>query len=103
MRLLLALILSCSLFSAQAAEPVPKPVIKKAKLLRSNPYRFASIRIAGNSPWTVIDDEDMIPQRRYRFKLESDDNELSDYVKTRLLIARTRALKKYLEVHSNTV
>ena len=103
MRLLLALIISLSFFSTQAAEPVSKPVIRKVKILRSNPYRFTAITIAGNNPWLVIDDEDMIPQRRYRFKLESDDNELSDYVKTRLLIARTRALKKFAETHPDLV
>lgn len=32
-----------------------------------------------------------------------EDLDLSDYVKTRLLIARTRALKRYLEIQSQTV
>ena len=78
-----------------------KPMIKKVKLLRSNPYRFTAIRIAHVNPADVVDDEDIIPQRRYRSKLEQEiDDEMSDYVKTRLLIARTRALQKYLETHT---
>ena len=105
MRLLLALIISLSFFSAQAAEPVSKPVIRKAKLLRSNPHRYTAIRFAGTNPWTEVDDEDIVNQRRYRSKLEKDidSDELSDYVRTRLLIARTRALKKFAETHSDLV
>jgi hypothetical protein len=45
-----------------------------------------------------------MPQRRYRFKLEpNESDELSDYIKIRLLIARTKALKKFVEAHSDTV
>ena len=77
-----------------------KPVVKKVKLLRSNPHRLSAIRFAGMNPADVIDDEDIIPQRRYRGKLEQEiDTDISDYAKTRLFIARTLALKKYLEVH----
>ena len=84
---------------------VVKPVIKKVKLLRSNPHRFAAIRFAGTDPTTEVDDEDVIPQRRYRSQLEKDidSDELSDYVKTRLLIARVKALKKFAEVHPELV
>jgi hypothetical protein len=103
MRFLLALIISFSFFSVQAAEPVSKPVIKKAKLLRSNPHRFTAIKIMGENPWTVIDDEDIIPQRRYRFKLEPDSGELSEHVRFRLWLARQLALKKFVETHHNQV
>lgn len=83
---------------------IVKPMIKKVKLIRSNPHRFTAIRFAGTNPWAEIDDEDIIPQRRHRSKLEQEiDTDLSDYVKTRLLIARTRALKRYLEIQSQTV
>lgn len=100
MRFLFAVIFSFSIFSAQAAEPAVRhmPVIKKAKLLRSNPHRFTAINFAGVHPWDAADDEDIIPQRRYRFELKSDsDNELSDYVAVRLAVARARAMKKYQE------
>ena len=105
MRLLLALIISLCFFSAQAAEPVVKhgPVIKKAKLLRSNPHRFTAIRLMGQNPWTVVDDEDIIPQRKYRFKLESDSDELSEHVRFRLWLARHLALKKFVETHGQAV
>ena len=105
MRLLLILIISFSFFSAQAAEPVVKqgPVIKKAKLLRSNPYRFTAIRLMGQNPWTVVDDEDIIPQRKYRFKLEPDSDELSNHVRFRLWLARHLALKKFVETHGQAV
>lgn len=103
MRLLLALIISFFCFSAQASEPVNKPVIKKAKLLRSNPHRFTAITIAGQNPWAVIDDEDIIPQRRYRFKLEPNDRPLSDHVRFRLWLARQLAMKKFAETHHNLV
>ncbi len=80
-----------------------KPAIKKPKLLRSNPHRFTAIRFAGLDPADVIDDEDLYPVWRRQWvpkfepDLDSDDEELSDYVKTRLLIARLRALQKYQE------
>lgn len=103
MRFLLALIITFSFLPAQAAEPVPKPVIKKAKLLRSNPHRFTAIRIMGENPWMVIDDEDIITQRRYRFKLEPDTSEFSDHVRFRLWLARQLAMKKFAETHHNLV
>lgn len=74
------------------------PRIKKPKLLRSNPHRLAAIRLAGIDPAYVIDDEDLIVGRRYEIKLEAvPDEDVSDYVKTRLFIARARALQKYQE------
>jgi hypothetical protein len=108
MRLLLILIISFSFFSAQASEPITKsvitkPVIKKTKLLRSNPHRFTAIRLMGQNPWTVVDDEDIIPQRKYRFKLEPDSDELSEHVRFRLWLARHLALKKFVETHGQAV
>lgn len=85
---------------------VVKPVIKKVKLLRSNPHRYTAIQFAGTDPTTEVDDEDIIEQRRYRSRLEKEidsDEELSDHVRTRLLIARARALKKFAEVHPDLV
>jgi len=79
--------------------------IKKPKLLRSNPHRYTAINFAGVNPWDAADDEDIMPTRRYRFKLtpNESDEELSDYVQLRLLIARTRALKKFAQAHPNLV
>lgn len=89
---------------ATVSEAKPTATIKKPKLLRSNPHRYTAINFAGVDPWDAVDDEDIMPQRRYRFKLEpNDSDELSDYVKIRLLIARTKALKKFVEAHSDTV
>jgi len=109
MRIIVAILFVALSFSAQA-KPAPASevkqtaAIKKPKLLRSNPHRYTAINLQGVHPWDAVDDEDIMPQRRYRFKLEpikSDD--LSDYVQLRLLIARTRALKKFVEAQSNTV
>ena len=90
---------------APIAKPAPVAAIKKPKLLRSNPHRLAAIQFAGQNPWDAVDDEDIVDQRRYRSRLEKeiDSDELSDYVRTRLLVARTRALKKFVEVHTDTV
>jgi hypothetical protein len=81
-----------------------KPAIKKPKLLRSNPYRFTAIKLAGLDPADVSEDEDLytfwyrkwVPRFTPDFD-QDDDEELSDYVKARLLIARTLALQKYQE------
>ena len=109
MRLIVAFLFVALSFSAQA-KPVPASdakttlTIKKPKLLRSNPHRYTAINFAGVDPWDAVDDEDIIPQRRYRFKLEHNNvDDVSDYVKIRLLIARTKALKKFAEARSNTV
>ena len=82
---------------------VHQSAIKKLKLLRSNPYRFTAINLAGLDPVEVTDDEDLytVWRRQWvpKFKpdFDQDYEELSDYVKTRLLIARVRALQKYHE------
>lgn len=106
MRIIVAILFAVLSFSVQAK---PAPVnevkhtasIKKPKLLRSNPHRYTAINFAGVNPWDAVDDEDIIPQRRYRFKLEPND--VSDYIKIRLLVARTKALKKFVETHGQVV
>jgi len=75
----------------------------KPKLLRSNPNRFTSIRLQGTNPYDAPDDEFLCSSlarkpRVQPFQPELDDEELSDYVKIRLLIARVRALEKYREM-----
>lgn len=111
MRIIVAILFVALSFSAWAkpgvatvSEAKPAATIKKPKLLRSNPHRYTAINFAGVDPWDAVDDEDIMPQRRYRFKLEpNESDELSDYVQLRLLIARTRALKKFAQAQSNTV
>ena len=80
------------------------PKIPKAKLLRSNPHRLSAIRLRGTSPYDAPDDEDLCASSSRRPKVADpkpvdadNDEELSDYVKIRLLIARTRAMQKYRE------
>jgi hypothetical protein len=79
-----------------------KLTIKKPKLLRSNPYRLIAIRTWGLDPNKVlVDDEDMIVNsRRIVLKVEnSTDEELTDYLKLRLFLARKIAMSKYREIY----
>ena len=81
-----------------------KPTIKKPKLLRSNPYRLIAIRYWGLDPNNVlIGDEDiLVNSRRIILRIETslhDDEELSDYVKLRLFLAREMAMSKYREIY----
>jgi hypothetical protein len=93
----------------QLQQPQQKLRIKKPKLLRSNPLRLSSIVLNGSDPACTIDDEDIyVAYRRPdvpKFKpiIDDDDEELSDYVKTRLLVARMLAMKKYHEHYSKAV
>ena len=83
---------------AQRLRLPPKP-----KLLRSNPNRFTAIRLQGTNPYDAPDDEFLCSSLARKPRVQpfqpelDDDEELSDYVKTRLLIARIRALEKYRE------
>ena len=82
---------------------VHQPAIKKLKLLRSNPTRFTLIRFQGTNPYDAPDDEYLCANSLRRPKIIHDqdnpDEELSDYVTTRLLIARVLALKRYREIY----
>jgi len=107
MRFIIAIFICVFSVSSWAAEPTTAAThlapIKKPKLLRSNPHRFAAINFAGTNPWAVVDDEDIITQRRYRFKLEPDSGEFSEHVLFRLWLARHLALKRFVETHGRTV
>ena len=76
----------------------------KPKLLRSNPNRFTSIRLQGTNPYDAPDDEFLCSSLARKPRVQpfhpdlDDEEELSDYVKIRLLIARVRALEKYREM-----
>ena len=83
---------------------LPKPTIKKLKLLRSNPYRLIAIRTWGLDPNNVlIGDEDiLVNSRRIILKIQTsltNDEELTDYVKVRLFLARQLAMSKYREIY----
>jgi hypothetical protein len=82
---------------------VHQPAIKKLKLLRSNPTRFTLIRFQGTNPYEAPDDEYLCSSTSRRPKIVHDqintDEELSDYVTDRLLIARVLALKRYREIY----
>lgn len=111
MRLIVAILFAVISFSSfgetlvvRTPHAIVKPVIRKVKLLRSNPHRYTAIHVAGEDPTTEIDDEDIIPERRHRSRLEQEiDTDVSDYVKARLLIARAKALKKFAETHDTLV
>ena len=83
---------------------LPKPTIKKLKLLRSNPYRLIAIKTWGLDPNNVlIGDEDiLVNSRRIILKIETsliNDEELTDYVQLRLFLARELAMSKYREIY----
>ena len=79
-----------------------KLTIKKPKLLRSNPHRLISIRTRGLDPNLVlIDDENiLVNSRRIVLKIETSlHEELDDYLKLRLFLAREIAMSKYREIY----
>jgi hypothetical protein len=83
---------------------LPKPTIKKLKLLRSNPYRLIAIRTWGLDPNNIlIGDEDiLVNSRRIILKIQTsliNDEELTDYVKVRLFLARELTMSKYREIY----
>ena len=79
------------------------PRVPRVKLLRSNPHRFTAIRLYGTDPYDAPDDDFLCAGSARKPKVVNPkpadaDDELSDYVKTRLLVARVRAMQKYREV-----
>ena len=81
----------------------PNLLIKKPKLLRSNPYR-KSIHLVGLD--TDIDDENLadIKRRRHEFndlRNDLDKMELPDEIKFRLFLARAKALKRLKEIYND--
>jgi len=87
------------------SQPRPK-LPQRLKLLRSNPLRLSLIRIDGRDPWDVSVDDDSIHSGYRRKDIEiitklQEVDELSDYVKLRLFLARQMALMKYNEVMSS--
>lgn len=78
---------------------------KKPKLLRSNPLRFALIRLNDIDPIDVEFDDETLCTRYARPKLvdnpEIDD--ISAHARIRLAIARVKALQKHKEIYYNSV
>ena len=103
--ILVIAIIACSL-SAQAAEPVSRvksvvvvPVVKKPKILRSNPFRFVAIRLANAAPSDLPDDEDLAVDRRRELRVDCDDQlDLDDQTKLKLAQARLRALDLHRQI-----
>jgi hypothetical protein len=63
--------------------------------------------LQGTNPYDAPDDEFLCSSlarkprvQSFQPDLDDDDEELSDYVKTRLLIARARAMAKYKETRA---
>lgn len=78
---------------------------KKPKLLRSNPLRFTLIRLNGLDPKDVDFDDEALCTKKHRPKLVKNPDttdDVSDYVKIRLMIARVKALQKYQEIYYNS-
>ena len=70
----------------------------KVKLLRSNPHRLTAIRFQDVDPLDAPDDEYLCSAvSRPRVVHEPETDDVSDLVKTRLFIARMRALQRYRE------
>jgi hypothetical protein len=88
------------------AQHQQKPTIKKPKLLRSNPYKLIAIKTWGIDPNLILfEDEDiLVNSRRIVLNIETslkEDEELTDYVKLRLFLAREIAMSKYREIYQS--
>ena len=78
--------------------PVNTSILKvpKPKLFRSNPLRKTLI-LNGSDPNNTIDDEDIVASHRrpeVKARKPNLDDDLSDYVKWRLFLARTLAVMR---------
>ena len=80
-----------------------RPVIHlppKVKLLRSNPHRLTAIRFGHVNPIDAPDDEYLCSTVARRLKVVHEpveDESISSYAETRLLLARHFAMKRYRE------
>jgi hypothetical protein len=78
------------------------PLVPRGKLLRSNPYRFTTIRLQGTNPYDAPDDDYICSGTARRPKIarpdDLTDDEISDYVTVRLAVARARAMQRYRQV-----
>ena len=78
-------------------------MIKKPKLLRSNPIRYSLIKQGADPSLLEFDDEALCTRYR-KVKLVEEEvigDTISEYAENRLLIARVLALKKYREIYKS--
>lgn len=70
------------------------------KLRKRNPSRANPGLIPTNNQQEIVVDDDVVLGRNHnRIEIvKEDEEELSDYVKFRLLLARVKALQKYEEI-----
>jgi hypothetical protein len=81
------------------------PRVPKPKLFRSNPLR-KSLILGGSNPWDTVDDEDyivnsyrrLIELKKYN---EKDQDDLPEYIRWRLFLARQLAMLRYKELYTN--
>jgi hypothetical protein len=68
--------------------------VPRFNILRSNPHKISWII---NNPYDehYVDDDSIVFGRRRKLDFEVKDDELSDYVKIRLMLARMKAMKVY--------
>ena len=76
--------------------PVKKILrVPRFNLLRSNPYRLATILDNPDSD-VYVDDDSLLVRRRRKFNFEENKEEhISNYVKFRLFLARIRAMEAF--------
>jgi len=116
MKFIIAVLICLFSFAAQAEVPVASQRTTVTKphsrlpVKRSQKILIRAAVAPGDIDDTDTDSDGMDIYIGYRrpelsepIQLPSDDPDLSDYVQLRLLIARTRALKKFAEVQSNLV
>jgi hypothetical protein len=78
---------------------------QQPKLLRSNPTKFSLFVLDDNDDDTDLDDDSLITGYRRKDVDKSNnlqpepEEELSDYVTVRLILARAKALAKYNETY----
>ncbi len=116
MRIIVAILFVALSFSAQAEVPVASQRTTATKphsrlpVKRSQKVLIRAAVAPGDMDDTDTDSDDLDIYVGYRrpeldkpSRPQTDDPELSDYVQLRLLIARTRALKKFAEAHPELV
>lgn len=89
--------------SAHAGPRIPP----KVKLLRSNPHRLTAIRFQDVDPLDAPDDEFLCSSTSRRPKVVhvqnwNDDDPISSYAETRLLLARHFAVKRHRDTQGQT-
>ena len=69
--------------------------VPKIKLFRSNPYRYHKIYVENDDELTIDDEDLMSPYRREDLFKLVDVDDVSEYVRWRLFLARQLAVLKH--------